>query len=218
MSPRRAPRFALFLLGAAVLVVGVLAVLPSLPNFLNPFQETEVDRSSPAVLHSLADLADYHASTGQLEVTVDIEKDTKYVPSIIRGERVIYQAQGSVDGVVDLSGLNSDSIVVGRDGTVTVILPHAELSKVAIDLENSKIIRRDRGLLDRMGSVFSDNPTSEKALQQAAEKKLLAAAKEAGVLERAEQNAAQDLAKILKAGGAEKVVVRFADPVPSSDA
>ncbi len=207
------------LLGAAVvaMAIALVAVLPSLPEVLNPFKESEVDRTNPAVLHSLSDLADYHASTGELQVTVDVEKDVKYVPSIIKGERVIYEAIGTVDGVVDLSGLNDDSIVVDEDGTVTVILPHATLSKVTLDLERSKIVRRDRGLLDRIGSVFSDNPTSEKALQQAAEKKLAAAALEAGVLDRAEQNAADDLERILEASGAKEVVVRFADPEPSSD-
>ena len=146
------------LLGAAVvaMAIALVAVLPSLPEVLNPFKESEVDRTNPAVLHSLSDLADYHASTGELQVTVDVEKDVKYVPSIIKGERVIYEAIGTVDGVVDLSGLNDDSIVVDEDGTVTVILPHATLSKVTLDLERSKIVRRDRGLLDRAAVVVSE--------------------------------------------------------------
>ena len=78
---------------AAVVLVAVLAgagrlgdLLPSLPN---PVSSETVDRTQPALLQSLADLHEYHAATGNFQVIVDTEKDTRFVPSFIRGERTV---------------------------------------------------------------------------------------------------------------------------------
>ena len=204
----------------AIAVTGLwlAGALPALPSLHNPVKEVTVDRTGPAVLQQLSGLSDYHASTGQLQVTVDVEKDVKYVPSAISGERVIYQAVGRVDGVVDLSGLDETSVIVDQEGRVTVVLPHATLSDVNLDLDQSKIIRRNRGLLNRVAGAFTDTPTSERNLQIAAKKKLTDAAKEAGVQAKAEKKAAADLTKLLKAAGATQVSVRFADPAPSDAA
>ncbi len=40
-------------------------------------------RTGPAMLRSLSDLSDYHASTAEFSVNVDLDKDVKYVPSAV---------------------------------------------------------------------------------------------------------------------------------------
>lgn len=213
MSRSRSRMFPALLTGG--LLIAVLVVAQAMTGFLsfgNPIREETVDRTGPAVLDSLSDLQDYHGATSELQVIVDLEKDTKYVPSFIKGERVLYQAYGSVDGVVSLSALGPDSVSIAADGTVTVTVPPAKLSKVTLDVERSAVIARDRGLLDRMGSVFSDNPTSEKALQEAGVAKLADAANETEILATAEQSASDMLTALLTATGATDVVVVFEDP------
>lgn len=221
-APAPAPRVRRGVLGGAARVAAVvLAVLLGwvgihhvgdlLPGFGNPFGTEKVDRTGPAVLKALDDLHEYRAATGSYQVMVDIEKDAKYLPSFLKGERTLFLAQGSVDAGVDFSGLGPEAVTVNPDHSVTITLPHAQLSKPALDIAASHVVNRDRGLLDRIGSVFSDSPTGEQALYTAAEPKLRAAANESALIAKADGNTAQMLTKFLGALGFADVHVAFQD-------
>ena len=169
-----------FLGGAARIVAVIVAVLLGwvgihhigdlLPGFGNPFHTEQVDRTGPAVLKALDDLHEYRAATGSYQVMLDIEKDAKYIPSFLKGERTLFLAQGSVDAGVDFSGLGPGAVAVNPDDhSVTITLPHATLSKPVLDVAASHVVDRSRGLLDRIGSVFADSPTGEQSLYLAAE-------------------------------------------------
>jgi hypothetical protein len=208
-----------FLAGAVRAVAVVVAVLLGwvglhhlgdlLPGFANPFRTEEVDRTGPAVLKALEDLHEYRAATGSYQVMVDIEKDAKYMPSFLKGERTLFLAQGSVDAGVDFSGLGPEAVTVNPDRSVTITLPHAHLSKPVLDTAASHVVDRDRGLLDRLGSVFSDSPTGEQALYGAAEPKLRAAANESALVAKADENTTQMLTRLLGALGFTNVNVQF---------
>ena len=202
----------------ALVVVAALAGAGRLGDFLpslsNPFRTETVDRTSPALLQSLADLSDYHAATGNFQVIVDTEKDTRFVPSFIRGERTVFVAGGSVDAVVDFSQLDSRSIQVSPDRTsVTIVLPAPTLAEPTVDPDQSRVVSRDRGVLDRIGSAFSDNPTSERPLVLAAEEKMRDAAAESDLRKRAEENTRRMLEGMLRALGYTSVSVTFS-PTP----
>ena len=108
------------------------------------------------------------------------------------------QATGSVDAVVDLSGLDAGAISVSEDGTgVTITVPEARLSEARIDPEHSRVIDRERGLLDRIGGVFSDTPTDDQDLYVLAEERLGEAAAESGLTDRAAENTEQMLEDLL---------------------
>ncbi len=195
-----------------LLGVGVTKLGDLLPSFGNPFATDSVDRSQPALLEAIEDLSEYRAATGQFQVIMDVEDDTRFVPSFIRGERTVFLAGGTVDASVDFAGLATDAIEVSDDGTsVTVRLPPARLSQPRIDPERSYVVDRERGLLDRAGSVFSDNPTSERDLYLLAEEKLSAAAAEADLVERAEANTRTMLESMLGSLGYSEVTVIFED-------
>ncbi|MDQ1489168.1 MAG: hypothetical protein QOJ23_1682 [Actinomycetota bacterium] len=199
---------------AAVLLgwVGIHHIGDLLPGFGNPFHTEQVDRSGPAVLKALDDLHEYRAATGAYQVMVDIEKDARYIPSFIKGERTLFLAQGSVDAGVDFSGLGPGAVTVNPDDhSVTITLPHAALSKPVLDTAASHVVDRNRGLLDRLGSVFSDSPTGEQALYLAAEPKLRAAANESALVAKADENTTQMLTKFLGALGFDTVHVVFQD-------
>ena len=202
-----------------VAVVAVLAFLGAdrlfdfLPSWPNPFATETVDRTGPAVLEAIEDLSRYQAATGNFQVIVDLEKDARFMPDFIRGERTLFVGAGTVDAWVDFTGVGSGAITVSPGGEeVTVVLPHAQLSGARLDTKASRVVVRERGLLDRLGSVFSDSPTGERQLYLLAEEKLEAAAREAGVAARAEANTRAMLEGMLASLGFEKVNVVFGDP------
>jgi hypothetical protein len=198
-----------------MLAVGLLAFLglgrlqDLLPSLSNPFASETVDRSAPAVLHALEDVSEYRAATASYSVIVDVEKDTRYVPSFVKGERTVFVATGSVDASVDLGALDASAVSVDGDA-VTLRLPAARLREAVIDPEQSRVVSRERGALDRLGSVFSDSPTGERALYLLASEKLdAAAASDPTLVQRAEENIERMLENLLTPLGFEDVTVVF---------
>lgn len=208
-SPGRL-RWATLALVVVILAVGVSRLAGLLPSFDNPFAGETVDRSQPALLQAIEDLAEYHAASGQFQAILDVEQDVRFVPSFIGGARTVFLAGGTVDAYVDFGGLAEEAIEISDDGSsVTVRLPPARLSEPRIDPERSYVVSRERGLLDRAGSVFSDSPTGERDLYLLAEEKLSAAAAEADLAERAEANTRAMLESMLTSLGFTDVTVVF---------
>ena len=215
-SPRR-PRSGVILL--VVTVVAVVAVAGAgglgglLPN-LNPFASETKDRSQPAVLKSLERLSEYRAATANLQVIVDVEKDAKYLPPFIKGERTLLVAAGNVDAVVDFKGLGRRSVTVSRDRRdVTVRLPAARLSEARLDLARTRVYDRERGVLDRIGGVLDEDRDRDRELFALAERKLRDAAEADGSLRGAAQrNTELMLSNLLRAVGFKRIDVRFGAP------
>ena len=85
---------------------------------------------------------------------VDHEVDTPWVPSVISGERVNLLATGTADAYVDFEDLDAGAVTLSADGTsATIVLPAPELAEVRIDPEESRVVDRDRGLVERIGAA-----------------------------------------------------------------
>ena len=215
--PRRRPGFGgartvgiLVALGAIAVAVVLLA--NAIGGFkLDLFGTTRIDRSAPVVLKELRDVSTFTAATGEFEATVDIEHDVNLLPSFIAGERVIFVGVGTVDATVDFASLSKDAVVVGQDGAVTVTLPEPALAKPVVDPARSHVANRDRGLVNRIEGVFSDNPTSERSLYLKTQRRLAAAAKGSELRARAEKNTATMLRGLLGKVGFDQVNVVFTD-------
>lgn len=192
----------------ALFVVGAIDLFDFLPN---PFERTTVDRSQPALLERLSDLSEYRAASAELQVIIDVEDDIRFLPSLVAGQRVTFLAGGSVDAAIDFGALSDDAVEVDGE-TVTLQLPAATIVDVDVEPDRSFVVNRERGILDRIGGVFSDNPTGEQELYQLAEEKLLAAAGESALLERAETNTSRMLTALLRSLGFDTVHVGFDEP------
>ncbi|MEU2025104.1 DUF4230 domain-containing protein [Streptomyces sp. NPDC016469] len=192
----------------ALLFLGTrLSLLPGLGDI---FGEETHDRSGPAVLKSIQDMSRYEAAAGNFQVVVDLEKDTKYVPDVIRGSRTLFVGAGTVSAYVDLGRVTSGGVVVNEDRTTAELrLPHAVLGKPALDPDRSYAVSKQRGLLDRLGDFFSDNPGSEQAVNKLAARHIGDAAEESGLAQRAEKNTTAMLKGLLESLGFEKVTVRY---------
>ncbi|MFI8515166.1 DUF4230 domain-containing protein [Streptomyces sp. NPDC085460] len=197
---------ALLVVAVALMVIGQLFRLPGLDVF-----GTDVkDRSGPAVLKSVQDLSRYEGAAGTYQIVVDLEHDARFLPDAIRGTRTLYVATGSVSAYVDLGGLHDDAVTVDADRTeATLRLPHARLTDAALDPEHSYAVSKQRGLLDRLGDLFSDNPASEQAVHVLAAERIGDAARASDLTSRAERNTAAMLRELLGGLGFERVTVTF---------
>ena len=190
-SLKRMPGWAK-ILSAVVLVLVILGAglqLSLLPGLRDVFREETHDRTGPTLLKSIQDMSRYDAASGNFQVVVDLEKDTKYLPDAVRGTRTLYVGAGTVDSYVDLGKIRDEDVKVNKDRTsATLRLPHAALGKPALDPDQSYAVSKQRGLLDRLGDVFSDNPNDERAVQRLAARHIGDAAKKTELTARAEEN------------------------------
>ncbi|MEU2928130.1 DUF4230 domain-containing protein [Streptomyces sp. NPDC007251] len=206
--PGWAKAVAALVLVLAVLFAGVrLAVLPGIRDLFGT--ETH-DRSGPALLKSIQDMSRYDAASGDFQVVVDLEKNAKYLPSAIRGTRTLYVGAGTVDAYVDLGQVGEKDIRVNGDRTsATLRLPHARLGRPALDPDHSYAVSKQRGLLDRLGDLFSDNPDSEQAVQKLAVRHIADAAKGSGLTARAETNTTGMIQGLLRSLGFREVHITY---------
>ncbi|MEO5679968.1 MAG: DUF4230 domain-containing protein [Acidimicrobiales bacterium] len=189
-------------------VAGLKAMRPE-----NPLRERTVDRSSPALLKSLTDLAELHAAEGRYQVIVDLEKDTRYVPALVKGTRTVYSATGRVDALVDMSAMGPGAVRV-EGSTVHVTVPAVQLAPPALDLAQSRVLSRNRGLLDRIGSAVGEEANPDQKLLVLAEGKVgRAATEDLELRQRAQVNARTTIANLIRSLGFSDVVVEFA-PAP----
>jgi hypothetical protein len=91
------------------------------------------------------------------------------------------------------------------------VLPAPRLDEPRIDLEQSRVLARDRGLVDRVAGALSDEPTSERDVALLAEDRLTAAAAESDLLDRAEASTRTTLSALARSLGYTDVTVRFED-------
>ncbi|MFF3446016.1 DUF4230 domain-containing protein [Streptomyces sp. NPDC002667] len=197
-----------FVLVLVVLFAGLrLAVLPGLRDVFGT--ETQ-DNSGPTLLKSIQDMSRYEAASGNFQVVVDLEKDAKYLPDAIRGTRTLYVGAGTVDAYVDLGRIGEKDVTVNSDRTsATLRLPHAALGKPALDPDHSYAVSKQRGLLDRIGDLFSDNPNDERAVQRLAAKHIGKAAQDSRLTARAETNTTSMLQGLLRSLGFTDVTVTY---------
>jgi hypothetical protein len=92
-------------------------------------------------------------------------------------------AVGDVEAGVDLNELGPDDVRIVED-TVIINLPDAQILDSSLDEDKTKLYDRDRGLLKFRG----DDQLIEKARRDA-EDSMVEAARENGILDKAQNNA-----------------------------
>jgi Protein of unknown function (DUF4230) len=211
-KPRRDIPWGLITLGILIIAIfgGVSWVRDVIPDFHNPFAQHTVDRSGPAVLKSLQDLQEFHAATGNFEQIVDLKSESA-LPDELLGERTLFVAVGSVDAIVDFSQIGQGAVHVSDDRrSATIDLPQPRLSDAQLDVGRSYVYDSDRGLFNKIGSIFSGAEDDQRQLYTLAEQKIHAAAQSgSGLVVRAEENTRRMLQSMLRALGFTTVAVNF---------
>jgi hypothetical protein len=196
---------------AVIAILLVLSTLHLLPQFRNPFAETTVDRSSPAVLKSISALSRYEAASGSFQVVVDLDRRSSWLPIFVMGTQTLFVGEGTDIAFVDFSRLKGDAIKVSHSRTwVSVTVPRARLEPAVLDVQRSYVFAQQQGLLDRIGNFFSGNPDSQHQVYALAQQKIEAAAQHSPLLIQAQRNTRAMLTGLMHSLGFHHVTVNFA--------
>ena len=182
-----------------------------------PFGQDVVDRSTTPLLLALDDLDEYHAATGTFQVVVDREVDTRYVPSVISGERVEFLATGTADAYVDFEGLDAGAVTLSADGTsATIELPAPRVGR-GPDRPGGEPRPRSRpraGRADRRRA--RRQPGRRQRALRAGRGPARPRRRESDLRERAETNTRAMLTGLARSLGVDEVEVQFTEPSGSA--
>lgn len=110
----------------------------------------------------------------------------------LAGDRLIFVAHGQVIAGVDLSRLRDEDVSVSQDGTsVSVRLPAAQILSHSLDNQKSQVYDRSTGVFQ------SPNPQLETQVRQEADRQIVDAACQDGILDQANANAQTQVRALL---------------------
>jgi hypothetical protein len=193
------------LLFTGALVVGAFLIgnaLPGVETWRDDEMYTEVGQS---VVDKVRDIA--ALTTVEVVESTTIEKGNDFGwLNWARGDRVFMFVVAKIGAGIDFERFYKRSFMVDAEsGMVTVRMPPAHITYVAIDNTQTQVI-------DRTTGVFTTgNPKLESDARQVAEKVLRNAAIEAGILDRAEKNARTLIEGLLLELGYSRVVFAAAE-------
>jgi hypothetical protein len=205
-----------FLMATLAVVVAIvlgMTAIGVLPHLKNPFGSRTTDRSQPALLKSIQDMSRFVAAQGNFQVIIDVQNDKKYIPDFLVNDRTLFVAVGSVEAYVDFASIGQGAITESADHhTVTIKLPAPQLNKPSLDHEKSYVFAQQKGALNRLGDVFSNDPNKLQQLYQLGEQKIVEAAKDSELAQRAEENTRKMLDGMLRSLGYTSITITFAAP------
>ena len=216
----RSPRMKLLAIVAALaLLVPIgIGLGGAVSSFFGGGSTQTVDRSPDALMLSVRTISDFHAATGTYQVLVDIEQENSRLPRLLDSERSTLFATGTVDARVDFSRLGSGAVTASPDGKqATIHLPAPTLAPAVLDPAQTRVVGRQRGLMQRVEDAISDQPQDDSQLYAIASAKLTAAAAQSDLTARAADNTRSMLTGLTKSLGYDAVTVTF-DPPASAPA
>lgn len=170
----------------------------------NPFAAapTTVSVDRPAVIRQIQALNRLEAYTYLTEQVITAEQGGNAFYDFFRGDKLLLIASGEVIAGFDLAKLRPEDVVVSADGeSATITLPPAEILVSRLDNEKTQVYSRETG-------IFTEgNPGLEAAARREAEQRIVQAACDAGILNRAAQEGKRNIENLVKAFGINSVTV-----------
>lgn len=209
---RAAPRLPVLGVRAALttaLVVLVLIALVGAGFLLARMGEGGTSlRSTPSVVTAVRDLARLATVEYHVERVIDLREQQSLLFGLIRTEdAILFVAVGQVTAGVDLRELRDEDVELDRErGTARITLPPARVLSVRLDNEHSWVYARSTDFLAQRREDLETEARRE------AERTLERSALDAGILERARQNAEDTVATLVRSLGYTSVTVRSREP------
>lgn len=165
-------------------------------QFMNPTPTILPDPVT--IIHDVRSLARLETIQYTMEKVITAQTNQNEL-SFLFGDKLIFVAHGRVIAGVDMAQLRPEDMWV-QGNVLYVRLPPAEVFVVTLDNDKSYVYNRDTGLLTK-GDV-----NLETTARAAAEKEILKAAVDDGVLTQAQQNAESYLSRLFRGLGYPEVV------------
>ena len=181
------------LLTAAVVIFAVhrFGVFSSGPRF---------DTSAPTVVRQVRSLQRLETVVYAMDKIVSGGYDSRFLPRLLAGDRLLLVVYGDVTAGVDLGGVDVSAVRVdGR--SVTLTLPAAQVFSTRLDNAKTRVYSRETGLFSRV------DPDLESEVRKEAESQVRQAALDGGILPAAAANASTTLMSFLKGLGFEQVEI-----------
>ena len=193
-TSNRVGRLGIFLAGF-ISAVFLLSLIPYSGGFVRWLQRAlRIEMDQPAVVQRIQRLQRLESVKYTLEKVVTGERQTRFLPQSLAGERLLLIVHGEVYAGVDLGKLQSSDVrVSGKQ--VKITLPHAEIFSTRLDNNQTRVYSRETGLL-----VAAD-PNLESEVRAEAERQLLQAALVDGILNNASSNARTTVMTLVQALG-----------------
>ena len=185
----------MFGFGAAAVIAIAIA---GLWLFRDP---SRIDVSRPSVVHQIQQLQRLETVVFSMEKIVTGSQDSKYLPRMLAGDRLLLIVHGEVTAGVDLGGLDASQLAI--DGkAVSITLPEATVFSTRLDNARTRVYVRETGLFT------SPDPDLESDVRREAERQMTQAALDGGILKTASQNARTTLTSLLNGLGFDAVTFR----------
>jgi hypothetical protein len=172
---------------------------------------SSVVRPLPNVLIAVRDLSRLESVSFHMERVLDLtEKQSRLFGLVQSEDAILLVAVADVTAGVDLGKLRDGDVEIEpKLRRARITLPAAEIFQAALDNEHTYVHTRRTGLLARRQEALEARARSE------AERALLDAAREAGILPRAEESARRAVERLVRSLGYDAVEVRS---TPAKDA
>jgi hypothetical protein len=178
-----------FMLG--IVTATVLAATGTLMFRLAGGRFVRVDASRPAVVSQIQRLQRLETVVFGIDRIVIGEREVRYMPRVLAGERLLLIVFGEVVAGVDLGRVRADDVEVsGR--AVRLRLPEPEIFTTRLDNARTRVYSRETGLFSPV------DPNLESAARRDAEQQIRQAAIDAKILDVAKANAAATLTSFLR--------------------
>jgi hypothetical protein len=186
-----------FALGAVAATIVTLAI--AWLFFRDPYR---IDVSRPTVVQQIQQLQRLETVVYNMEKIVSGSQESKYLPRMLAGDRLLLIVHGEVTAGVDLGALLDSQIRI-EGKTVTITLPQPAVFSTRLDNARTRVYARETGLFT------SPDPELESEVRREAERQLTQAALDGGILKTASTNARATLTSLLQGLGFE--AVRFVE-------
>ncbi|RRR75714.1 MAG: DUF4230 domain-containing protein [Candidatus Viridilinea halotolerans] len=146
-----------------------------------------------AVIERVNELSRLETSSYTIQTVIDVQQSQgNPIFDFFAGDALLLIAKGTVIAGVDMGALSEADVTVGPDGrTLTLRLPPAQIFSTMLDNEATRVYDRER-------AIFApENPHLETLARQQAERQILQAACEDGILGKATDQAVQSLNQFL---------------------
>lgn len=161
------------------------------------------------VIHEIRTLARLETIQYTLEKVITVEQGQDDL-AFLFGEKLLFVGHGTVIAGIDLTRMRPEDMWV-KGQALYVRLPKAEVFVAALDNEKSYVYNRETGLLTK-GDI-----NLERTARAAAEREIMNAAVNDGILDLAKQNAESYMSRLLRGLGYPEVIfVDDATPEPAA--